>query len=419
MMGMYKLLALLFVLPCFCGSAMASKKLDLSLTKGAGSTGWTNAKSQSCSFNAGDFIRAGALGLNASPGTHSDEGAIVAIIADRINANGGYFCPWQIQCANKRKYTTSPTSYYTPNGVSSANCMWLCKDGFSGANCGELTVAYDSDTRTLDTVFGAPGVKTDGGSNGNLSANVQVFTKFWRNDFRGVNGADGKKENDKGEVNNVLGVVKLLDHGVMAAPVQVACQWQNWKDVTSFVGTVASCSDPVLLCQEGYTPNSNKTDCVPVTEDMLQTKGKTFCPGFDREKFRSAEHVLDTSGSDCAKYFCKDAGMAFTSATDHTCAECSTGVKGGSNPKDGTCVKCSTGQYFEAKTGECESAGAYSNLDLVYGKGKDRNTQKDLDKQCWTILSPANYKSCVETGGEQVTTSEGEATTIDAILLRQ
>lgn len=402
----------LLLLVCVCGPVFGGKPgtKELSATIIASATGWTGATSERCSAGVGDFIRAGALGENMSPGTVTDEGAIVAIIADKIVANGGYFCPWQIQCVNWRKDTSSETNYYVPSGTSPANCVWLCKDGYSGLNCGEQTVVLDADGRTLDSIFGTPALQTGLEPRvGDLSANVQVFKKDWRNGFRGVHGRDGNNNNDWGEVDNLLGVVKVLSHGVMVAPVQVACEWQNWKDVTSFVGTVAACAGATLLCQEGYTPNADKTDCIVMTEDMLKTKGKTLCAGFDKEKFNSEEHVLDAASSTCVKYFCKETGMAFTSATDHTCAECSTGIKGGSNPKDGTCVKCSTGQYFDKTTGECKLAYAYSSLDLVYGKGKDRNTQKNLDNQCWTIFSPGAFKQCVESGGELVDEADDDA----------
>lgn len=344
--------------------------------------------------SAGDFIIAGNLGKSGPHGTFDDEWGVVGLVAEKIVEHGGYFCPYQIQCANKRKKKKSWTTYYAPKGFKTSQCAWLCESGYSGVNCLTQTATPSRCDKTpMNTgtggKFAGLAIKTSGGNSDGKESYITGFNQWGSNP----------------EYDVVLGIVKYLEHGVMAGPVQIKCGRDNWKNIDSFVESVLMATGDIkLLCAEGYTADANGADCIPVNHDRCETQEMTFCAGFDRAKYDSNIHTIESTGG-CVKYFCTEPDMAFASNMDTTCVECSTGVKGGSSTANGTCVKCSTGQYFDKNSNSCKQARAYSKSDLQYGKGQTKNTQSDFNKQCWTYVMPEEYVACVESGGQTTRTS--------------
>lgn len=373
---------------------------------------WGYTKRDNCpAENAPDFIIAGSLGKTGQHGTWSDEWAVVGMIAKKIVAHGGYFCPYQLQCANKRKNKKSWTMYYRPNGYTDGKCVWLCEPGYAGENCtaasGDASCDHTSYTTTSGGKFSGLSLRTSGESAGQVESEVAGFDAWYeKNKYCGAD--FGSKRN---EIDVLLGVTKFLEHGVMIGPVRVQCQRDNWKENDSYVETVKKeTGRHVLACASGYEPNSQYTDCVPtskcaptVAEAVTDpTAGVTFCDGFPEGNFNEAQHYLMPDGS-CSKYFCTQSGHAFV-AGGFECVECATGVKGGPHPRNGQCVVCQTGQYFDKTTGQCQSAAAYSKSDMVYGAGKTKNKVPNVMEQCWTIITPDDYKRCVIEG--KVTTDE-------------
>ena len=127
-----------------------------------------------------------------------------------------------------------------------------------------------------------------------------------------------------------------------------------------------------------------------------------FCPT------NAAKHYALTTAEGCTKFFCSQVGYAFPADGSFECTECATGVKGGAHPVNGQCKVCQTGQYFDKASGECLTAVAYSRTDMMYGKGKTRNLVPSIAQQCWPIVSPDDYKSCVIEGGGAVVDDEEE-----------
>lgn len=340
------------------------------------------------SGSAGDFLIAGGVGKASSHGTFNDEWGGVAVIALKIVERGGYFCPYQIQCANKRKEKDTWTVYYLPNGYNENKCAWLCETGYSGENCvAETTTPAYCDKTPYNTQSGGKfsglSMKTSGGDSDSVEGRVTGFKTWYE---------DSHYERDV-----VLGVIKFLEHGVIAAPVRVACGRDNWKDNDSYLEDVYLASGSInqkLLCATGYKPNDTNTDCVPINKDICEIQDIKMCDGFARDKYNSSIHTVKVVDG-CAKYFCSETGKAFVSATDTTCSDCATGSKGGASGKDGTCVKCETGQYFNTDTSTCETATAFSKTDLQYGKGKTKNSDSDINNQCWTFVEPELYRDCV------------------------
>ena len=92
---------------------------------------WGYTGDQNPQGSVGELILDGCLGKSCrkSSFTNSsnDEGAIAVVIAEQINEHGGYFCPYQLQCRNKRKNKFTWTEYFYPNGFSRSKCAWLLR----------------------------------------------------------------------------------------------------------------------------------------------------------------------------------------------------------------------------------------------------------------------------------------------------
>lgn len=379
---------------------------------------WGYTKQSNCpSDNAPDFILAGQLGKSGTHGTYTDEWAVVGMVAKKIVAHGGLFCPYQIQCANKRKEKKSWTMYYRPTGYNEGKCVWLCEKGYAGENCN----AKSADSTACDSTpynaasggkFAGLSLKTSGEGTGQVESEVAGFDAWYQKGK--YCGADfGSKKN---EIDVVLGITKYLEHGVMIGPVRIQCQRDNWKANDSFVETVKKeTGRHVLACADGYEPDANYTDCVATSacktssaasssssdSEGYNTPGSaenlTMCDGFTKEGFDASQHYLLNTGS-CYKFFCLKTGHAFAAAGSYTCSECAEGVKGGPHPGSGHCKVCQVGEYFNPESGDCLQASAYSRTDMVYGKGGTRNTVPSTLDQCWTKVNPDEYKACVVSG---------------------
>jgi len=342
---------------------------------------------------AGSFTVAGDLGKSGMHGTYSDEWAIVGVIAQAPYAHGAYICPYQIQCANRRKNKSTWTIYFRPNGWSFGHCATLCESGWTGEKCDV-------------NLSGLPAYcdKTDYSSGGPFKSGISLRT--WGGDtdmIEGwISGLDSWEQDYDGyrrECDTLIGVVKYLEHGVVAVPVIVCCDIDNWKSHDSWVRLVhrASGGKEKLLCASGYTANESKTDCVPIDPGWCETQDMVMCSGFERNLYDYKLHHIESSGT-CVKYFCKEVGTAFTSVTDHTCTQCAGGTsRGGPSPVDGTCMVCDTGTVYDHDTRSCVNANAYSKTELQYGRGKTKNST--VGQQCWTVIAKEDYVVCVKSGG--------------------
>ncbi len=385
------LYCLMFFVMCGVRSVWGINGVDGNVAAAWGYSGKTDVSSMGA---VGEFIIDGSLSF-ASKGSYDDEGAIVAVIAEQITPHGGYFCPYQIQCANARKNKFTWTLYHHPNGWDDGSrCAWLCEKGYSGPGCGQQFYPETTDVGDVITKL-RNGVtrRTSGGRLNNYEGNVYGFRTWDYYWYPGV-------WDDHGEHDIILGAIRFLENGILAAPVQVGCHWDGWKGVNSWVHRADLASNArKLLCKQGYIPNDTNTDCVYATADVLEDLNPVYCGNFPESGFNSALHILRKDESrNCHIYVCRDTTKAFPAAgkTDE-CVECATSVQGGPNPKDGVCVVCNqSGQYFDTKTGDCKTAVGYSKMDLMYGKRNSKTAKNDVQEQCWTKTSPDEYKDCVK-----------------------
>lgn len=330
---------------------------------------------------APQFILDGGLG-KTKRGTWDDEFGLVGMVATALVEHGGYFCPYQVQCSNSNGSAKTWTTYYKPTGFNKNKCAWLCETGYAGVNCErrELPPAAQ-DTTSLQTKFSGVSM-TQSGSN--VESDVVGFAQW---------GSDP-------EHDVVLGAVSILEHGVIAGPVQIKCaRTQSRYVIDSWVDSVSLASQKQkLLCAEGFMANSSGTDCVLIDPNAYGIALLNFCDGFPREDYDSAKHTLITDT--CTKYFCADSDLGFANSNTKDCTQCATAINGGISTKDGTCIKCASGQYFDQGTNSCQLADAYSKIDMQYGKGKTRATNSDVNNQCWPIAMPDEYTDCVKAGGK-------------------
>ncbi len=391
------------------GADFASAKVDDKYAKAWGLDG-----NPEMTTAVGDFIIDGALKMGGSSGTYGDEWGVVALVAEQAVEHGGYFCPYQLQCANKHCKGSSWLRVFEPTGYEKSKCAWFCEKGYTGTNCGKQKVAttgMNTPTTTSDGgLFSGVTMKQSGKDKNDKYSSVLIFgtsvdsksnASFWQ---KMVNWNVHKKYNRQGYF--LLGAIEFKEHGIVAAPVYLACYAEHRHKNKSWVeGLETLVNGGKLLCAEGYTPNSSDTDCILATDEMLAVStavdeaGKEFCTGWDETAFDSKIHMLDTSSDDCIRFWCRESGKAFAGPGDKQCVDCATGIKGGQSKLDGTCVKCQSGEYFNQSEGKCLSAAAYSKTDLQYGKDKTKNSGADLEDQCWTILTPDEYRECVENGG--------------------
>lgn len=346
--------------------------------------------------SAGDFIIAGSLGRGGQHGTRSDEWAIVSVIASKIVDHGGYFCPYQIQCNNKAWKKNVDTIYYWPSGFDYSKCAWLCEPGYSGQDClPQEGTPTSCDATAYNTAaggkFAGVGLNTvDGSPN-----------KEWE-----ITGFSSWEDSLEKECDVILGVVKFLNHGVIAAPVQVCCNRNDWHANKSYVDTVYTAGTQKVLCATGYEANAAGNDCVLIDKDICDIQNINFCSGFDKSSYDSSIHTMEEDPSGCTKYFCSEPGTAFPKAGDTSCVQCETGAKGGADSNNGVCVKCQTGEYFDQLSNTCKKAIVYSKTDLMYGKGKTKNAV-DLSNQCWTLIDADDYINCVKGTATNTSASTG------------
>ena len=320
----------------------------------------------------------------------TDEYAFHMMVALEINEHGAKFCPIQIEGKNKNK--KNAWTEYAQIG-DTTKCKWLCKDGWSGENC----ATAQSDVKTCNTVefkrSDYDNLKRQA-SGANIESSIAWFN--WARD-------NGCGLNKSQEHDSILIITRWAPggHGAWVQPVIVRAQREGWKNMISWpVVYPRAGSSEVLACIDGYMPNTNRTDCVPIDPNVCAAA--RACSGWDTGFDEASYMFVMREGQSCFEYRCKGENMAFVSATDRSCIECPTSLRGGASPVDGTCVKCNSGRVFNntAKTtsDHCGEAVAYTKTDMQYGKGQTKNSNPDPKNQCWTQTETDVYRECVKAG---------------------
>lgn len=311
-----------------------------------------------------------------------DDMGRMLLLARGINENGARFCVTTVYAEHKKK-GRAWTLYSDP--AEGQKCFWLCKAGHYGEECASETPNGCDSTTVRRSDF----------DNYTMSRNTNVedsISRFHWNAYNGC-GVHAGQEHDM-----ILAISNWLDsgHGAFARPFMVRARREGWKSNKGGID-IWPVGQETLVCKNGYTANAAGTDCEPVDETACQlTNTCSGWPsgGFDRETMEM--HYIESSN--CYQYRCKDATQAFASSTSRTCTACSTTKQGAPSPADGVCIMCETGKIFDetaATSGYCVETDVYSKTDMQYGKNHTRNTQPDVDNQCWSMKETTDYINCV------------------------
>lgn len=328
--------------------------------------------------------------------SRTDEYAVQMMVAVDITEHGAYFCPIQIEGKNEdRGYAW--TEYAMIGGIT--GCRWLCKDGYSGDDC---SVAPGSTAKCDTAEFrranydGLKRVK----SGTNIEDGIAMFS--WD-----IDDHCGLLRGQQHDV--ILAITRWAPggHGAWVRHVVVRAQRERFKDMISWPSIYYPVgATEILACISGYKPNAGGTDCVAINENLC-AEAKS-CPGWTG--FEESQHTfVMPTGKNCFEFRCKGENMAFASATDRSCVECTTSLHSGMSPVDGTCVKCDSGKVFNNKAtsaaGHCVDAIAYTKTDMQYGKGQTKNSNPKITNQCWTKTETDVYRECVTSGAKNASGS--------------
>lgn len=347
-------------------------------------------------------------------GTYDDEGAIIIWAARKIYDHGAEFCPVQIQAANKNgKYWVWLDYYWIKNDGVWENCKTVCVKGFTGTTCGTQGVEACSTTNSSSPqgggVFGRgaipeffknlpkwtslrPEMTTSTtnsyGETINSTTNSETGDSHRHTmEMDVISYSNTYGTDDEGRKANhvVLGVVGKVAHGIKVAPIKIVGQRsKTGGGIKSWIKSAQSNGGGVLLCYDGYTPNSNGTACECTSGDLSDTD---WCSGWTEPTDNSGNYdsYIDTTdpNNPCKKYKCIDS-YGFEEGT-LTCVSCATTRTQGVN-LSGECIKCNNPNEMFTNDG-CKKYMRLSTLHLVdgfYNIGK-----------CWMKSDPSEYKNCV------------------------
>lgn len=343
--------------------------------------------SERISASDSDYVLDGCASDNFSSGctgTWGDEGAIVVNMARKYNGRGGYFCPTAIQAGNSNGTdNTWMNLMYTTD--SSHDCRWICIDGYKDEDCA---------TEDKGDVVGSESMiqlqkgyrYTSGEHSHRIETPVSVFAKQenWNN---------GGKQS----YIQVLGIIKYYEHGVSVGPIWIYGTRDGNNNNKSWIYKIhhqtGAGNTSVLLCDDGYrVVNGN---CAKMLDNPFPPP---MCNGWTEEEFNAhASEYVYKEVDGCRQYRCADSNKAFKAVGDHTCTECSTGVRGGPLRSNGVCRTCDSGEYFDRNAQDaanaCKTATSVSKEMLQYGPNKSKATA--VKAQCWTKTSPYEYCVCV------------------------
>ncbi|MBQ8294376.1 MAG: hypothetical protein IJX89_03255 [Alphaproteobacteria bacterium] len=421
---MYKIIAIILMCVFSTTAANAAPKLRVSQTI---HNAWGGATMNYCGTNdiPNGCIGEAAINYNCengkiygarykeSTGGFDDEFANLVMLAREINEHGAMFCPTQANGQNKDSFYGYVT-YNEPNGNN--KCVWLCQTGYSGDKCNtpisEFTGVCSITPFTREDYNGVTAVhnihkksiNASYSSANNIASQIVIFYASAKR--CSYIDEDNKVRDRRNNGHHMtLALTRFLDSGNGAFARQMIIQsHRTGADSSDLLIYPASQSVEILVCKNGYTANLTGTDCEPIdsakcTATIASTK---MCTGWSYSSMNPEIHEITESGT-CYKYRCKESGKAFNSASDQTCVECPASMRGGTNPANNTCVKCETGTIFNKSTGQCSNnVIGLSKTDLMYGRGKTKNSHAKLNTQCWLDagIDLDTYKNCVLGIGE-------------------
>lgn len=369
------------------GPALCAGRRNLSISNKINNA-WDGLKISGIKRANSEVLLGGCV-ESVCPGTSSSGGNItqspvIVNMARKINANGAYFCPTQVELeiytyGNNDSYGyVSGFSYYKPN--TTISCRWICKDGHKGDNCEE----------------------TDDGSNpGSLSmkllkGNITPTANTENIISEPVDVVDAGVFDSARSWVRVLAIFKYLEHGVHVGSLWIYGTSKGYAtesyiyrldteaDGQTYNGTT---NGDYILCDEGYKVNAAKNDCELMQSGVVL---KEWCDGWSEDQFKAQEGSVQyfVTADDCRKFKCTDTSKGFSSESSRTCEPC---ANAGGVDANGVCQSCPVGQTY--KNGGCVSMRAFNKRQMQFGpNGAPVGKSSDA---CWTKTDLTEYKQCV------------------------
>ena len=324
----------------------------------------------------------------------NDEYGVLMMVAIGASDGGAYFCPVSVIGKNKDK-DHSWTRYFSAG--SESDCVWLCKPGYTGENCGQKNtdaVKTCDSTRLFQSNYDSVHAVGDKGKDVENEVLMKVANKYL-DCYKNNPGKPSDKSFKKGQEHDaVLAISGWLDsgHGAWVRSYMIRAERTGWDNMSSWVDVYAASDSAVLACKDGYKINYAGNDCVPIDNSVCGDVN--WCSGWNESNLKSDKHVQKKMGA-CVQWRCKETGYALSKSGASQCVECGTSQRDGVNPIDGTCVNCPEGMFFSATakdSGYCSKAYALYKSDLMYGSG---GSGADIKDQCWTKIDIDEYKECI------------------------
>ena len=339
---------------------------------------------------------------------YDDEYITLMMLAKEVNSHGALFCPIQVVARNSRKEPA--WLKYQNNPDDAAKCSWLCQEGWTGVQCMDPvneSTRY-SDEQRDDTLFQPQNYDTIAAYKPTNNYNTNVPSFF------GISTAGcGHNDSDAEEHMTSLMIVGWLSsgHGAYARLITARSAMEGWKDNTSWpVLYPATDNKPILVCKNGYKPNTQKTDCIPLptpASDVQQegsagTAGDgtpidtvapvteaSLCPGWQETFSDQLHEFYKGDNATCYVYRCKTPGFGFADDRKVQCVECTTSARNGIDNTTGKCVKCNSGEIFNSSLNRCKKLKQVTRDQLLYG-----NKAATASNPCWQ-KTISEYTDCV------------------------
>ena len=353
------------------------------------------------------------------------------MIAHKINEYGAKLCPTYVRSHRRNVNVRSQVKYNQVNSTSELDCFWACQAGWGGTECKTSTESLttcDSTTIDISAIKDSvsPCVKGGWFQAGNIECDtdtfddtVQIFASEMV-DCDDVNRFSESGSFYKQEHNVVLGAVRWPEsgHGVFVQTMVIdAWCGADRRDNDCKILISPQKNTEELLCKDGYTPNTDKTDCVainPKTCNIIEMcEGWNAADYTDTTKYRRVS--IPDNGWSCYQYRCAAAGYGFKQGT-RECIECVD-----SETQVATFLE-ETGECVFTHVSKKPVVDDSGNLTEQERKQTSRNSLSSATNNskelCWMVSdTPSQYKKCIlgndalETLGDG-TTSQTSGTTI-------
>ena len=339
-----------------------------------------------------------------------NENNINVYLAKTISQNGVEFCPGMFDYERPANSNRPYLKGWYAKGKGHDDCFWLCKEGFGGKNC---SVDYSTGAQTCDAVEIEKFITNsdDTGSALDFDYFKKVHKDCSSKKITTWDGATWKEANKDSYHYSTLGIKKLLAHGAIVQPITARAAGKRNNKGTGVVIVTAIGADFHLLCKNGYKPNADNSDCVPI--DAVLCDATPICDGWDHAVFKDTKTYKRKNVDGCIQYRCaqSDYGFAGDPRSEDSAREC---------------IKCSADGYYSVllDDGRCEMSpledgkgveydenGDVVQFELEKTRKRDMINKTDGNKPCWQYMveDEEKFRNCLSSGTSSSSSSSSSS----------